>query len=256
MSKVFTSANNDIISFGTPSALQNVGGSPGSKTIMAWIYPTGWGGASYGRIWDKGTFQTNGWFFYVVDGDNVSEASATFRMVLGGTTQAQATAVHDTLSLNKWWCVGGTYKPSDGGPRLWVGSLSAAMAEVSSYSGFGPRQDVTSYGSDAGLTAYSGNRAAVDRGFDGRIEHLAVWDNALSSDQMEAVRIVTYPPRWRFSVAGTAVAVAGYWPFFESTASVARDHTSNLNHGTVTGTTVGASAAVMVRRGVMAQAAA
>jgi hypothetical protein len=246
MSKVFNGTT-DLIDLGSPAALDDIGGSPGSKSIVAWIYPTGWGEVEVGRIWNKSVDAgTNGWFFHVTNGNT----NASFKIAIGGGTQGRATAVTGTLSLNKWWCVAATYTPSDGGPRLWVGSLTAPMAEVASYSAESGdnRQDVATYASDAALNAYIGNRAAADRTFDGRIAHESVWDNRLILGQLERLRIDARAWRHAFATAaGTPIVCKGYWPMGESDAATCLDYSGNHNNGTVTGTTVGADPLPLVR---------
>jgi len=140
-------------------------------------------------------------------------------------------------------------------PKLYKGTLSTPVAEMS-YSS----QTVGSgsQGSDAALTAYIGNRGAVDRTFDGLIEHESLWDGDLSNGgtetwRLDALRLCPYAALHRFSVGGTLINLKGYYPLGESAASVCLDHSGNGNNGTVTGTTVGASAPYLwTRRGAQA----
>jgi hypothetical protein len=246
MSKIFNGST-DLIDLGSPAALDDIGGSPGSKSIVAWIYPTGWGEVTVGRIWNKQSDAgTDGWMLHVTD----ANTDASFKLQLGGGTLGRATAVAGTLSLNKWWCVAGTYTPGDGGPRLWVGSLTAPMAEVASYSGAAGdnRQDVATYGSDAALNAYLGNRAAADRTFAGRITQVSVWDNRLVLGQLERLRLDARAWRHAFATAaGVPIVCKGYWPTGESDAATCLDYSGNHSTGTVTGTTVGPDPLPLVR---------
>jgi len=182
--------------------------------------------------------------FYVNNANNADNPAASFSCHLAGATDGQAAAVSNTLALNVWRFVAMTYTPSDGGPRLWVGSLSSAVAETSYFvGGAGSRQDVVTYGSDAADTAYIGNRGAADRTFDGAIEDPSVWDNAFTAVQLDALRLRPYAASHRFATTGgTIINLKGSWPLTESAAATCLDHSGNGNNGTVTGTTVAASA--------------
>ena len=222
----------------------------GPRTVAAWIYPTGWGEGNYGRIWDKGTFRTAGWFFYL---KNDAAPLASILLVIGATGEAQATAVANTIVLNVWQFVAGTWVGTVGtnAPKLYRGTLSTPVAEVSyasTYLGSGTQ------GSDAALEGFIGNRGAADRTFNGPIEHPSVWDNALSLAQLDALRLRPYAPFHRFATAaGTVINLKGYWPLTESAAATCLDHSGNGSNGTVTGTTVGASAPYLwTRRGAQA----
>jgi len=240
----------DLINLGSPAALDDIGGVDGPRTVAAWIYPTGWGEGNYGRIWDKGTFRTAGWFFYL---KNDAAPLASILLVIGATGEAQATAVANTIVLNVWQFVAGTWVGTVGtnAPKLYRGTLSTPVAEVSYAStnlGSGTQ------GSDAALEGFIGNRGAADRTFNGPIEHPSVWDNALSLAQLDALRLRPYAPFHRFATAaGTVINLKGYWPLTESAAATCRDHSGNGSNGTVTGTTVGVNAPYLwTRRGAQA----
>ena len=167
-----------------------------------------------------------------------------------GQTSPFATATDNTLSLDTFWFIAGTWAGGIGtnAPRLFVGSRAAAVAEVSYAS-----QTAGSGGieSDAAEIAYLGNRGAADWTFNGLIEHVSVWDNALTVTQLDALRLRPYAPLHRFATAaGTLINLKGYWPLTESAAATCLDHSGNGSNGTVTGTTVGASAPYLwTRRG-------
>jgi len=164
---------------------------------------------------------------------------------------ATARASNSSLVLNSWFFVAGSFLAGDSGPRLYKGSLSAAVAEAS----YATRVAETGIlVSDAAESSVLGNRVNADRTFDGVIEHVSVWDNALSLAQLEALRLRPYAPFHRFATAaGVLINLKGYWPLTESAAATCLDHSRNGNNGTVTGTTVGASAPYLwTRRGAQA----
>jgi hypothetical protein len=105
------------------------------------------------------------------------------------------------------------------------------MAEVAAYSAAtsATRQDVSSYGSDAGVSPNIGNRGGSDRTFDGRIAHVMIWNNRVQLKDLEYLR--TRPsraPQVKFSTAGgTAIALMAYWPLNGSDGDTAFDHSGN-----------------------------
>lgn len=211
---------------GSPTALDNVGGSPGTKSVCAWIYPEGWGETSFGIVWYKAnTAQTTGWSLNVHNGG----ATQTFRLAINGSTSGVSYATSNTLSLNNLFFICGTYKPSDGGPRLFVGNRSTAMAET----GYAvARVDVSSYGSDAADGAAIGNRSLLDITFDGRIAELSVWDGDLQVGAMEILRQYCRASQWAFSTSGgTLINLKGYWPLKEASGSIT-DHSGSGTGGT------------------------
>jgi len=237
MSKLFNGTT-DLVTVTQQTAINNVGGSPGSKTAFAWIWLTAYGenigGVSQGRIFDK--IVTNGGWAFQTYADTAAGISGSFQLSVIGTTQGRAYALSGTLSLGKWWCVAGTYTPGDGGPRLYVGDLHTPMAEASYSAVAGTtRQDVAGYSSDAAQNLIIGNRVGADRSFAGKMAHLQLWGPNLTLAELETLR--RNPPA---AISGkTRVA---YWamPHTEA-ANACADSSGNGNNGTPTGTAAATS---------------
>ena len=217
----------DLIDVGSRPSLDDVGGSPGERSIAALVYPTDWGEASFGRVWDKAP-AGGGWVFFVQNGDGASTSPASFQLQLGGSTTGRACGADNTLALNTWWFIAGSFTPSDGGPRLYVGSRTAAMAEVTySVRAGDNRVELVSYGSDAAQTGYLGNRGAADRTFQGRIGHLSIWDGRVSLAHFELIR-QNPVSGWRFVTTGRA---RGVWNHLDVGVRSHRDESGFSNHG-------------------------
>ena len=192
----------------------------------------------------------------MVNGNGSTTPSSTFGLEGPiGSTNGQAFGINGTLTYSAWSFVAVSYASGDGGPRCYVGTQSTPVAQVTytTISGWG-RQDVVTPSTDDTQSGRIGNRAGVDRTFDGRIEHTSMWDQVLSTDQLDVLRLRPYAPFHRFATSGgTVINLKGYYPLTESAAATCLDHSGNGNNGTVTGTTVGASAPYLwTRRGPQA----
>src|SRR3989344_4908798 len=214
--------SNDLIVLGSPAALDNIGGSPGSKTITAWIYQTGWGEGNLGTIWQKGSDAFgSGWNFQL---KNDAAPLATFRGTIGGATPGVATAVANTISLNNWQFVAITYIGADGGPRLWIGG-----EEVS----YDSRNDVTTYASDASSNACVGNRCGADRTFKGSIDEVRIYNRALSADEIKRLYRQTSPQVNASQANKLRQGLVGMWTFdgVDMGTTSAIDRSGNANTG-------------------------
>jgi hypothetical protein len=243
MSKLFNGSA-DLVTVTQQTAINNVGGSPGSRSAFAWIWLNSYGEFSpdpirQGRIFDKNA-SGGGWVFQTYN-DPVLGLLAALQASLGGTTSGRAYAASNTLRLREWFAVAVTYKPADGGPRLWVGTERVPMAEVT-YSTMTntTRQDVVGYASDAAQNLIIGNQAAADRSFDGRQAHLSLWEPDLSLAQLDALRLDSTQ-----TLAGATRHAYWRMPLTDA-ANVCLDTSGNGNNGTVTGTAVAADPVTVV----------
>ena len=140
----------------------------GGGSISAWIYPTGWGENNVGRIVDKTTATngSNGYMLYINNNGRIS-----FN-VNAGTTRASA---NGSVELNKWTHVLVTWD-TDALVTCYVNGVKSGTPGTT--------------GALSGITTTNalriGNRAnATDRTFDGVIDDVAVFDYALSEDEVE-----------------------------------------------------------------------
>lgn len=219
----------DLIDLGSPAGLDDI--LP--ITIAMWARPDTMGEANFGRLFDTAASvapQAGYRFFF---GDGAGANRITFN---GGYTTTDFISNNNAdVSTAVWQFFAATFKEGDGGARLWKGTLSAPVAEmtyVTRTAEAGTRR------SDAANNKVIGNRPAADRTMDGLLAHPSVWNQVLTVDQLNLLRIFPYAPMHRFSVGGTVVTLKGYWPLWESAAATALDHSGNGNNGTVTGTSL------------------
>lgn len=153
--------SSDYINVGSGSSLDLTG----DYTIIAWIYPEGWGSGEYGRIFSR--TDTDGYTFFI--------GNATTKQVLiahYGVTNIYAGSQTDAVSLNTWQCVAVTFQAS---------STTAAF--------YNNGEAVNGSGSDLSIdapvseeaTAYIGSYSGSSSFFDGLIDELIVYTRTLSA---------------------------------------------------------------------------
>lgn len=157
----------------------------------------------------------------------------------GFTTEWSDSVSTQTLTVGVWYCVVATYTSSDKKMRMYYGSLSAPMAEMS-YSlqtaGVGTIMETS-----VRVMVGSTTNGETNRDFDGRIEH-AFCDNRIwTLDEMEAFRQGQRPIN-----TGSMIF---YWPLDSPTAAQAEDLSGNGYHGTVTGAIAAEGPPVAMRWG-------
>ena len=165
----------------------------GGGTLSAWINPTGWGEAGYGRIADKASsvFASgatgNGWGFEVT-----SAGRLLFQQGFTATTGEWVTAA-GTISLNNWQHVAVVYDSSSlsNTPTIYINGVSMPVTRNVAPAGTAL--------TDAGQLLTVGNFAlATSRTFDGRIDEFRAVDSAQSAASI----LAQYK-----SVAGTLVTI-------------------------------------------------
>jgi parallel beta-helix repeat protein len=139
-------------------------------TIAAWIYPYTWGGISgdYGRILDK----SNAYLFFLAKDSNNNRLSFYYRNTTGSSYQSYSTG--GSIQLNQWQFVSVTY---DGQyVKFYVNGNPAGQATVTAK---GPIIQTSN-------SLYVGNRAGLDRQFNGIIDELRIWNRILSQSEILA----------------------------------------------------------------------
>ena len=154
-------ATNDNIPAGSGAGVDDIFAAGG--TVSAWIYPTGIGENSEGRVADKSNSNVNGgggWGFATYT-NNVM----TFRKGFGTTHGAWRTPA-GSITLNAWNHVAVTYTHGVGNdPVIYINGVSQAITEFSTPVGL--------VQSDAARTMTIGNLAgAQSRTFDGIIDEV------------------------------------------------------------------------------------
>jgi VCBS repeat-containing protein len=170
----------DELNLGSAASVDNL--FSGGGTISAWINPTGWGEANYGRIASKasstfaGGALGNGWALEL-DG---STGSLLFENGFSTQTGQWRTA-SGSISLNTWQMVTLIYDSSStsANPRLFINGAEVSVTEIRT-----PQGSVTS---DAAQNLKIGNHSvASTRTFDGIIDEFRAWDVSRTSAQILA----------------------------------------------------------------------
>ena len=165
--------SNDIISTSATTSLNST--FIGGGTVTAWIYPTGWGGNAFGRIIDsKGT--ATRWLWYL-DQSNGNAESMRFVYEFsggGGTWNSPGSSI----TLNQWKHAAIVYDASSASntPAIYIDGIAVTASNYGIASGT-PNQYATE-------TLSIGNREALDRAFDGRIDDVRVYNRSLSAGQI------------------------------------------------------------------------
>jgi hypothetical protein len=149
------------------------------KTVCGWIYISGWGEDSFGRIVDK--TDTN---LYVSDYASGAFAGKTetffFQKVFSTTTGTWGSTINRSLST--WYHIAYTYAMDNNvatDPVLYIDGAATVVNEI-----------VTPVGtmtSDTGDDLYIGNQSATSSTFDGRIDNLRIYDRVLSPAEILAI---------------------------------------------------------------------
>lgn len=146
-------------------------------SYCAWVYPRSQGGQADGRILHKGTNSSRKQFH---TDSGVGNSLALYVDRSGGA--AQAVSVANTLTLNQWQYVCATYDETKGA-RLYKNSVELSYSTNTVGAG------TTADDSGAGLSI--GNRSTADKGWDGLIDEVRIYNRVLTS--AEQLNIMNIP---------------------------------------------------------------
>lgn len=160
----FDSASTDYINTNTAFAYT----SGDAFTISTWIYPTSYGGGGFGRIFSTERNSPNAGILFYINSGNTIDVGFT-----GRTGVVQSSSGH--FSLNTWVHAVAVY---DGGTgiKIYIDGVE--------------RANNPTYGSPLSSTvngligkAANGNT----RNFDGKIDEVAIWDRALTAQEISVL---------------------------------------------------------------------
>ena len=219
MSLLFGANTTDKVNHGSAAAMDNLT----TLTIWAWVYRTTNGGAQI--IASKSNVST-GWVFLA----EVQSGEGCIRFLIRRAT-TDSDFISNTLQipLNTWTFVAATWDDAATPKvKLYKGSLSSVVAEVSSY-------QVSTAGSgtpvaDASQSFCVGNADGGTLPFLGRIQRGALVSSILTLKQLREVQIAT-------SLAACNVTNTQTLWEYNSTSDYATDQSGNGNTGTLTGAT-------------------
>jgi CubicO group peptidase (beta-lactamase class C family) len=192
--------------------------SGGALTLSAWIHPFGWGENDQGRIFDHGGGSSGnlGWTLHVTN-----KASrgfpASLRMRVNDDSSFDGLADRDSITLGVWQHVAVSLE--SGTLRFYVdGVLVSTRTGVPTPL---PRAAPTRIGMRATDT---------NRGFDGAIDEVRIWNRALSQIEIQT--------RMGQNLAGNEPGLVAYYALDEGSGQTAFDAGPNAidaNLGTSTG---------------------
>jgi hypothetical protein len=187
--------SNDRINAGSDSSVDNLFASGG--TIEAWIYPTGWGESSYGRIADKGS--STGWKYYLNNIEMSGGISFFHYSSSGADGACQWNTQSSTISLSTWQHIVLTFDKSSisNNPKIYINGVSKSLTKFKTgCSG--------SFVSDASENLHIGNTPGEDRTFTGRIDEVRVSNTIRSADWINTSYMNQNNPTQFISVNATA----------------------------------------------------
>lgn len=177
MALTFGAATSDRVTMGAGLNNQH------AFTVLAWVYNTTHTDGR--RLWMKG-------------GDQIKDLYLSFGAPTGDfslyVTRAGADAdAHSTsgvIPLNEWALVAASYDETDG-PRLFKGSLTSTIAEVSSYVTLAVGDGATA--DDSASPHTIGNRSSTtNQAFQGRIARFAHFKRRLALQEIAAWQFVPF----------------------------------------------------------------
>lgn len=174
-------ATSGYVNHGSGASLDDLPGT--AISCVAWIYRTA-DGANQQIITKDNSFPSG--FGFLVDPELGTEGTLRCNFYRATTTADSISGSSDVVPLNTWTFVAATYAPGTA-PKLFIGSLTSQVAEVSAYG----RQiaGAGAYLSDAAASLYVGNlqrTTSVD--FNGRIARAGVWNRELSLGELQALQ--------------------------------------------------------------------
>lgn len=193
-------------------------------TWMAWIYRNA---LKEAFLLFKGV--NKAWAFDWSDTDEISME------VIRAGTDANARSQNQTFGTGTWYFLAATYDESDG-PRLFYGTLTSPIAEVSSYAA----RTVGTLGTtnDSGSNLLLGNRGVDDARYLGGAMANFIWINSrLTVAQMR---------RWQYSL--TPVGTSAIYLACGLLGTTAPDWSGNRNNGSVNGATYAAHVPITMTR--------
>jgi CubicO group peptidase (beta-lactamase class C family) len=193
----------------------------GSFTLSAWIRPDGWGQNDQGRIVDHGGGSSGnlGWTLQLMNSSSRGSPQALLMQINNSGLQMRSDP--GSVTIGTWQHVAVTYQA--GTLRFYIDGVARGVSTSAP-------QPVARI-----APVRIGGRATDDqRGFDGAIDEVQIWDRALS--QQEILNSMGT------ELTGNESGLLAYLPMNENLGQTAGDLTTNGHDGTL-GATTGVDAA-------------
>lgn len=214
MARGFDGANS-IVTFAIPDL-------SGDKTIAAWVKPSSAGEGNAGIVF-RGEIGTGTGYVLQIAGSTL-----TLRCDTNFDVTNSSTITTTTIPTGAWSLVVATYTASDKKWRIYVGSLSAPVAEAA-YSSQVAGSATPAAGVTSGMWGNGSNLAAT---FAGSIARGVLDARVWTLDDMERFRTGRMPAQ------SPAATVAVLHPLTSPTVGQAEDLSGNGRNGTVSTCTV------------------
>jgi hypothetical protein len=161
---------NTKVNVGTPSSLNLTG----AMTISAWIYPTGWGGGSRGRIFDKNNASNAGYQFTLDNSGTTGGLGFGINDINSGNSTFADDSDTSIVSLNKWQHVVAAW---DGVSKVTFYVNGVAHGAQNAVNG--------PAGNSSSVSGLIGARALDStRNFAGKIDDVRVYNRALGPTEI------------------------------------------------------------------------
>ncbi len=216
-------AANTYVSCGSAAGLDNIA----AGTVLVWARPTDV--ANEYRVliskgWDQGTSAQLGWDLHTRSADGTQ-----LRFTVGRATSIQGVNSTPVMSANTWGCAAATWDITNGGPKIYYGTLTATLADVSASpaNGSGAQNDDSGRNVIVGAQD-DGSLGYVATAYYGSIAVAMVWNRVLSLAELRAQQFYPHP---------TAGCVLFTHLGYNGTGTQV-DLSGNGNNGTVSGATV------------------
>jgi PKD repeat protein len=186
----------------------------GDLTIEAWIRPEGWGGfpfgeMGFGQVLSKGPISLHLVGTHALYNDN----SLCLALEHGDGTASVSLSPTGSLALDDWQHVAATYDTTTSEVRMWIDGVE----QVVTYN-VAPSGCIADNATDNLLI---GNVSTLNKGFEGVIDEVSVWQIAREPGAIEAGR--DYP------LFGDEPGLVGYWRMDEAGGDTLADGSSGGN---------------------------
>jgi PKD repeat protein len=186
----------------------------GDLTLEAWIMPDGWGGfpfgqMGFGQVLSKGPISLHLVGVHAMYNDN----SLCLALGHGDGTASVSLSPVGSMALDQWQHVAATYDTATSTVRMWIDGVE----QVVTYS-VAPSGGVADNAADDLLI---GNTSTLNKGFEGVIDEVSVWDIARDPGDIEAGR--DYP------LFGDEPGLVGYWRMDEAGGDTLTDGSGGGN---------------------------
>jgi len=219
--------SDDLVDMASGSSIDNIFATGG--TISVWMYPDSDGGGSIGRVIDK----DSGWISYV-HSESSGKLKFKYEQVFtgGGSAPGHWTLASADITIGAWNHLVMTYNGSDvaNNPIVYINAVSKTLTESNT--------PVGTIANDSSANFILGNRTSStsNRGFDGKMDEVAVWDKVLDADAVTAIYNSGTPIALDADDGNydNSADLQAWWRFEEGSGTSATDSSTNSNTGTLT----------------------